>query len=102
MGIADRARGGRVAHPDDHHLAELMHIRSRIVLAATLVAAALLPVHASSPKFFQAGTQAGFPTGAAEKLSIDSHGQLTLGPMTELIYETSAPFLWAMVAAADG
>src|SRR5215212_10124985 len=76
--------------------------RSRLPLAAAIVAAALLPVQASSPKFFQAATQNDFLKGDVENLSIDNHGQLTLGPVTELVYETSAPFLWSMVAAPDG
>ena len=79
-----------------------MHTRSRLLLTAALVAAALLPAHASSPKFFQASTQNDFLKGDVENLSIDNHGQLTLGPVTELVYETSAPFLWSMVAAPDG
>jgi hypothetical protein len=79
-----------------------MHIRHRTLAAAALVAAALLPLQASSPKFFQAATQNDFLKGDVENLSIDSHGQLTLGPVTELVYETSAPFLWSMAAAPDG
>lgn len=79
-----------------------MPIRSRLLLTAAIVAAALLPVHASSPKFFLAATQNDFLKGDVENLSIDDHGQLTLGPVTELVYETSAPFLWSMVAAPDG
>jgi hypothetical protein len=79
-----------------------MDTRFRVLLAAAFAAAALLPVHASSPKFFQAATQNDFLKGDVENLSIDSHGQLTLGPVTELVYETSAPFLWSMVAAPDG
>jgi sugar lactone lactonase YvrE len=79
-----------------------MHIRFRTLVAAALAAAALLPLQASSAKFFQAATQADFLKGDVENLSIDSHGQLTLGPRTELVYETSAPFLWAMVPAPDG
>src|SRR5207253_11147470 len=75
----------------------------RRLLAATTVAALLVfPLQASSPKFFQAATQNDFLKGDVENLSIDSHGQLTLGPVTELVYETSAPFLWSMVAAPDG
>ena len=35
-------------------------------------------------------------------LSIDSQGRLMLGPATELVYETSAPFLWALTAGPDG
>ena len=72
--------------------------------AAAIAVAALLalPLHASSPKFFQAATQNDFLKGDVENLSIDAHGQLTLGPITELIYETSAPFLWSVIAAPDG
>ena len=62
----------------------------------------ITPLQASSPKFFQVATQADFLKGDVENLSIDSNGQLTLGPMTELVYETSAPFLWSMVPGADG
>jgi len=72
--------------------------------AAAIAVAALLalPLYASSPKFFQAATQNDFLKGDVENLSIDAHGQLTLGPITELVYETSAPFLWSMIAAPDG
>ena len=69
-----------------------------IAIAALLV----LPLRASSPKFFQAASQTDFLKGDVENLSIDSQGQLTLGPATELVYETSAPFLWSMVSAPDG
>ena len=79
-----------------------MPIRLRALLTTALVAAALVPLYASSPKFFQAATQNDFLKGDVENLSIDNHGQLTLGPVTELVYETSAPFLWSMVAAPDG
>ncbi len=41
------------------------------------------------PKFFQAATQADFLKGDVENLSIDSRGQLLLGPATELVYETA-------------
>jgi len=69
-----------------------------IAIAALLV----LPLRASSPKFFQAASQTDFLKGDVENLSIDATGQLTLGPITELVYETSAPFLWSMIAAPDG
>ena len=77
-------------------------MRPRLLLATAIVAVALLPVQASSPKFFLAATQNDFLKGDVENLSIDNHGQLTLGPVTDLVYETSAPFLWSMVAAPDG
>src|SRR3954451_1813521 len=79
-----------------------MHIRLRVLAAGALAAITLLPLQASSPKFFQAAKQNDFLQGDVENLSIDNHGQLTLGPVTELVYETSAPFLWSMVAAPDG
>jgi len=59
-------------------------------------------VIASTPKFFQAATQGDFLKGDVENLSIDNQGQLTLGPATDLVYETAAPFLWSMVAQPDG
>jgi hypothetical protein len=69
---------------------------------AVVILALTLTVHASTPKFFQAATQADFLKGDVENLSIDSRGELTLGPATELIYETSAPFLWSMLGEPDG
>jgi sugar lactone lactonase YvrE len=69
---------------------------------AALVALAVVSGAASSSKFFQAATQADFLKGDVENLSIDSQGRLVLGPATELVYETSAPFLWALTAGADG
>ena len=80
-----------------------MSHRSICALAASLtIALTLTPIAASSPKFFQAATQADFLKGDVENLSIDNRGQLVLGPATELVYETAAPFLWSLVAAPDG
>jgi hypothetical protein len=79
-----------------------MKSRLRTLATASMISVTLVPLRASSPKFFQVATQAEFLKGDVENLSIDSHGQLTLGPVTELVYETSAPFLWSMVAAPDG
>ena len=64
--------------------------------------ALMTTLSASSPKFFQVSTQGEFLKGDVENLSIDANGQLVLGPATELVYETSAPFLWTMLAAPDG
>jgi hypothetical protein len=77
-------------------------IIKRVCLALVLSAAALASLRASSPKFFQATTQADFLKGDVQNLSIDSRGQLTLGPATELVYETSAPFLWSLIPGSDG
>jgi hypothetical protein len=79
--------------------------RVRATTAAAVAAAVLLPpiaIQASNPKFFQASTQSDFLKGDVENLSIDAEGQLTLGPATELVYETAAPFLWSMAAQTDG
>jgi hypothetical protein len=75
---------------------------TRTLTAAALAAAAAVSLHASSPRFFQATAQADFLKGDVQNLSIDTRGQLTLGPATELVYETPAPFLWSMLPAADG
>ena len=76
---------------------------SRTLFAGALLAALTAPaVHASSPKFFQAATQADFLKGEVENLSIDARGQLLLGPALELVYETPAPFVWTIAAATDG
>ena len=74
----------------------------RIPGAALILAAAAVSLHASSPKFFQAATQPEFLKGEVQNLSIDNRGQLALGPATDLVYETPAPFLWSLLPAADG
>src|SRR6266850_1763393 len=70
-----------------------------IALAIAIGAASL---QASSSRFFQAATQAEFLKGDVDNLSIDSQGRLILGPATELVYETSAPFVWSVAAGSDG
>jgi sugar lactone lactonase YvrE len=77
-------------------------LTKRVCLAVLLTAAAAISLRASSPKFFQAATQTDFLRGDVQNLSIDSRGQLTLGPATELVYETAAPFLWSVVPGPDG
>ena len=79
----------------------MLNPRARVLVAAA-IASLTLPLRASSAKFFQAATQADFLKGDVENLSIDSRGELSLGPVTELVYETSAPFLWSIVAQSDG
>jgi sugar lactone lactonase YvrE len=73
-----------------------------IGMAIAAVALGGASIHASSSKFFQAATQSEFLKGDVENLSIDSQGQLMLGPAAELVYETSAPFLWSVSAGSDG
>src|SRR6185436_198076 len=47
-------------------------------------------------------TQADFLKGDVDNLSIDSDGRIFLGPATTQIAETSAPFLWTILAGPDG
>jgi SMP-30/Gluconolactonase/LRE-like region len=76
---------------------------SRLLLAGAVLAALVSQsVHASSPKFFQAATQADFLKGEVENLSIDARGQLVIGPAIDLVYETAAPFVWTIASAPDG
>src|SRR5918992_3610921 len=66
------------------------------------VAAAAVTLSASKPVFWQTATLNDFLRGEVESLSVDGHGRLTLGPATETVAETTAPFLWTMVVAPDG
>ena len=74
----------------------------RTFLVLALVAASAATVAASKPVFWQTATLNDFLRGEVENLSIDGHGRLVLGPATELVAETTSPFLWAMVVAPDG
>ena len=70
---------------DDHRLAELKSPESAagcrlLVAGAARRAGVLARCAASSPKFFQAATQADFLKGDVENLSIDSRGQLDARP----------------------
>ncbi len=75
---------------------------SRSLLAAALVAASAVTLSASKPVFWQTATLNDFLRGEVENLSVDSHGRLVLGPATQMVAETTSPFLWALVAAPDG
>jgi sugar lactone lactonase YvrE len=72
------------------------------VLGALCGGALSTSLTASSPKLFQAATQADFLKGDVENLSIDARGQLVLGPALELVYETPAPFIWTIASTPDG
>ncbi|HXD72268.1 MAG TPA: hypothetical protein VN628_00955, partial [Vicinamibacterales bacterium] len=77
-----------------------MTTKAFLCVLSVLCGGALLD--ASSPKFFQATTQADFLKGDVDNLSIDARGQLLLGPALDLVYETPAPFVWTIVAGPDG
>src|SRR5215203_5232783 len=75
-------------------------LRNSVVFA--LAAAAVTTLSASKPVFWQTATLNDFLRGEVENLSIDGHGRLVLGPATEVVAETTSPFLWALAVAPDG
>ncbi len=74
----------------------------RIALPAAAVLAASAFLSASTATFWTVSTQADFLKGDVENLSIDSDGRVFLGPATTQVAETSAPFLWTLLAGPDG
>jgi len=79
-----------------------MRLSLRNLFALALVAASAASLTASKPVFWQTATLNDFLRGEVENLSVDSHGRLLLGPATDMVAETTSPFLWAMVVAPDG
>src|SRR5436190_2381374 len=77
-----------------------MYKRIGVAVVAAWAASAVLL--ASTPTFWTVPTQADFLKGDGENLSIDSDGRVFLGPVTAQVAETSAPFLWTVLSAADG
>ena len=71
----------------------------RVLGIALLLAATSL---SAAPGFWQAATQADFLKGDVDQLSIDEHGRLTLGPELTKVHDAAAPFVWTVIAGADG
>jgi sugar lactone lactonase YvrE len=78
----------------------LAYRRVFALLAVVLITA--LSASASTPVRWQTSTLNELARGEVENLSIDNSGRLMLGPAADLTYETTAPFLWSMLAAPDG
>jgi len=76
--------------------------RARACACALLLLSAAVILPAASPTFWTVSSQADFLKGDVEGLSIDSDGRVFPGPDTALLAETSAPFLWSVVAGPDG
>ena len=72
-----------------------------VLIATTIVGLALVITDAASPTFWRVSTQQEFLKGHVENVSVDADGQLLLGPHTQVIYETTAPFLWTIVDGGD-
>jgi hypothetical protein len=77
-------------------------MRTRIGVAFLAAVAASAVLAASTPTFWTVSTQPDFLKGDVENLSIDSDGRVFLGPVTSQVAESSAPFLWTVLAGADG
>jgi hypothetical protein len=80
----------------------MFHRNARLVLAGVIASVAVALVSASTPVFWQVATRADLLKGDVESLSIDNDGRLTLGPPTALVYDSAAPFLWAVIPGGDG
>jgi hypothetical protein len=80
----------------------MLHLRARVFLAAAAAAAIVALGSASTPVFWQVSSRADFLKGDVENLSIDNDGRLALGPAATLVYDSPAPFLWALVPGPDG
>ncbi len=78
-----------------------MRYALRAVVAATLVISSTEVLPASSPRFWQVATQAGFLKGEVEGLSIDSNGRLIIGPVVRPIYDATVPFIWTLAVGPD-
>jgi hypothetical protein len=76
--------------------------RRTSLCAAVLAAGVWAAISAAVPTFWTVSSQADFLRGDVEDLSIDSDGRVFPGPSASLLAETSAPFLWSIVAGADG
>jgi hypothetical protein len=72
------------------------------LLAFVFAAAGAAGLQAAVPTFWQVATEADFLRGEVEGLSIDSYGRLTLGPVASTLYDSNAPFLWALLPGPDG
>ena len=80
----------------------MSHLDRRVFSLLGFVVAMALSARASTPVRWQTSTLNELVRGEVENLSIDSTGRLTLGPSTDLTSETTAPYLWSLLAAADG
>lgn len=84
------------------HSAKLIPHSGAAPLVLVVVALAAVGVQAALPSFWQVSSEAEFLQGEVENLAIDTYGRVTLGPAISTVYESSAPFLWAVVSAPDG
>jgi WD40 repeat protein len=77
-------------------------MRIRFLAAVCLVLASIVLGQAASPTFWRVSTQTDFLKGEVQNLSIDSDGRVLLGPLTRTVHESTAPFLWTLLAGPNG
>ena len=75
-------------------------ISIRSAVTALVVSSLVTFGTAASPLFWHVSTQDDFLRGDVDNLSIDATGTLLLGPLNEVVYEATTPFLWS-VSAVD-
>src|SRR3954463_10659200 len=71
----------------------------QLAFVCTFVCVLTIVLIGASPTFWTVSSQTDFLKGDVEDLSIDSDGRVFLGPSTSQLTETSAPFLWTLVAS---
>lgn len=75
---------------------------SRLLKAGLYLSLVMCASLTAAPAFWQSATQADFLRGEVDQLSIDEHGRVTLGPAVTRVHDAAAPFVWTMLAGADG
>jgi hypothetical protein len=80
----------------------LARVRRQLAFLCSFVCLLGVVLLAATPTFWTVSSQADFLKGDVEDLSIDSDGRMFLGPAASVLGETSAPFLWSIVAGPDG
>jgi len=76
-------------------------MRNSLRFLAVLVASGIAILYSASPVFWRVSTQTEFLEGEVNEISIDDQGQITLGPESELLYETTEPFVWSIDGSGD-
>ncbi len=66
---------------------------------AVALGVSVVVLHGSSAVFWRVSTHEEFLAGAADGVSIDADGRLTLARDAELLHEATAPFLWSLAPA---
>ncbi len=80
-----------------------MNTQHTVILSVliTLILTVTLGLTAG-PAFWRVSTITEFLEGDVTNLSIDQYGRVALGQRTEVVYETTSPFLWTVIAGPAG